>query len=63
MTDKPNIHLFKGAMPANEMAGELAERIMALLDEYSGRIPTATAIGVLAIVAAGLVAVQGMGDD
>lgn len=62
MTDKPNIHLFKGGMPANEMAGELAERIVALLDEYSGRIPTATAIGVLAIVAAGLV-LEGLGDD
>ena len=36
---------------AEDVTGELADRIKALVYEYSGRIPLAAAIGVLHLVA------------
>lgn len=39
-----------GGMPAHDLAGELSERIKSLVYEYAGKMPTATAIGVLEIV-------------
>ena len=36
---------------AEDVTGELADRIKALIYEYSGRIPLAAAIGVLHLVA------------
>ena len=41
---------------AEDVAGELAERIKALIYEYEGRITVAAAVGVLAIVQAELIA-------
>jgi hypothetical protein len=47
MTDK--VVFIGGGTPAHEVAGELAERIKALVYEYGGRMPLATAVGVLEI--------------
>ncbi len=38
--------------PGHEIAGEMAEKIKAVIYEYSGRVPLALAIGVLEIVKA-----------
>ena len=49
MTD---IRVLKGdGKRAEDVTGELADRIKALIYEYSGRIPLAAAIGVLHLVA------------
>jgi hypothetical protein len=49
MTD---IRIFKGdGKRAEDVTGELGDRIKALVYEYSGRIPLAAAIGVLHLVA------------
>lgn len=39
-----------GSSPTHALAGELAERMKDIIYEYSGRIPVATAVGVLEIV-------------
>jgi hypothetical protein len=49
MTD---IRVIKGdGKRAEDVTGELAERIKALIYEYSGRMPLAAAVGVLHLVA------------
>ena len=49
MTD---IRVLKGdGQRAEDVTGELADRIKALVYEYSGRMPLAAAIGVLHLVA------------
>ena len=49
MTD---IRIFKGdGKRAEDVTGELADRIKALVYEYSGRMPLAAAVGVLHLVA------------
>ena len=49
MTD---IRVFKGdGKRAEDVTGELGDRIKALIYEYDGRIPLAAAIGVLHLVA------------
>ena len=49
MTD---IRVLKGdGKRAEDVTGELADRIKALVYEYDGRIPLASAIGVLHLVA------------
>lgn len=46
-----NVTVFRGGgTPAHAIAGELAERVKALVYEYSDRIALATAVGVLDIV-------------
>ncbi len=52
MTD---IRVFKGdGKRAEDVTGELHDRIKALIYEYSGRMPLAAAIGVLYLVADGI---------
>ena len=47
-----DIRVLKGdGKRAEDVTGELADRIKALIYEYSGRIPLAAAIGVLHLVA------------
>ena len=59
MTDKPRFTVLHGnGQRAEDMTGELAERIKALVYEYEGRITLAAAVGVLHIVA-----VELMGDS
>ncbi len=49
MTD---IRIFKGdGKRAEDVTGELGDRIKALIYEYSGRMPLAAAVGVLHLVA------------
>jgi len=49
MTD---IRVFKGdGKRAEDVTGELGDRIKALVYEYSGRIPLAAVVGVLHLVA------------
>jgi len=49
MTD---IRIFKGdGERAEDVTGELGDRIKALVDEYSGRMTLSAAIGVLHLVA------------
>lgn len=49
MTD---IRVLKGdGKRAEDVTGELADRIKALIYEYSGRMPLAAAVGVLHLVA------------
>ena len=48
MTD---IRIIEGGKPSHEAAGELAERVKALVYEYADRMALATAIGVLHLVA------------
>ena len=50
VADVKNLRKIEGGrQPAHDAAGELAERIKALVYEYAGRMPTATAIGALEI--------------
>ena len=59
MTDKPRFTLLHGSgQRAEDMTGEMAERIKALVYEYEGRVTLAAAVGVLHIVA-----VELMGDS
>lgn len=45
------LKVFTGnSSPAHEVSGELSDRIKDVIYEYSGRMPLATAIGVLEIV-------------
>jgi hypothetical protein len=47
-----DIRIFKGdGKRAEDVTGELGDRIKALVYEYSGRIPLAAAVGVLHLVA------------
>ncbi len=39
-----------GGKRAEDLAGELSERIKSLVHEYDGRMALATAVGVLAVV-------------
>ena len=48
MTD---IRVLKGGKRAEDVTGELADRIKALIYEYDGRITLAAVIGVLHLVA------------
>ncbi len=54
MTDTPRFPVVRGQRP-EYVAGEMAERIKALIWEYENRVTLATAVGVLHIVAAELV--------
>lgn len=46
-----NVTVFRGGgTSTHALAGELAERMKALIYEYSDRMPLATAVGVLDIV-------------
>ena len=47
-----DIRIFKGdGKRAEDVTGELGDRIKALVYEYSGRMPLAAAVGVLYLVA------------
>ena len=47
-----DIRIFKGdGKRAEDVTGEMADRIKDLIYEYSGRIPLAAAVGVLHLVA------------
>ena len=47
-----DIRIFKGdGKRAEDVTGELGDRIKALIYEYSGRMPLAAAVGVLHLVA------------
>jgi len=51
VTDKPIFSVIPGSgQPSHDTCGELAERVKDLIYEYSGQLPLAAAIGVLAIV-------------
>jgi len=54
MTDTPRFAVVRGQRP-EDVAGEMAERIKALIWEYEDRTTLATAVGVLHIVAAELI--------
>ena len=54
MSDTPRFAVVRGQRP-EYVAGEMAERIKALIWEYEGRVTLATAVGVLHIVAAELI--------
>jgi len=54
MTDTPRFAIVQGQRP-EDVAGEMAERIKALIYEYDNRVTLATAVGVLHIVAAELI--------
>lgn len=59
MTDKPRFTVLHGSgQRAEDMTGEMAERIKGVVYEYEGRVTLAAAIGVLHIVA-----VELMGDS
>ena len=59
MTDGPQFTVvYGGGQRAEDLTGEMAERIKALVYEYENRMPVAAAIGVLHIVA-----VELMGDS
>jgi hypothetical protein len=45
----PDIRIIEGGKPSHEAAGELAERVKALVYEYADRMALATAIGALEI--------------
>lgn len=50
MVDATRLRVFQGAgQTAHETAGELSDRIKALVYEYADRIPLATAAGALDI--------------
>lgn len=50
--DMSDIRIFKGdGKRAEDVTGELGDRIKALIYEYSGRMPLAAAVGVLHLVA------------
>lgn len=52
MSDMPRFTVVRGsAQRAEDMTGEMAERIKALVYEYEGRVTLAAAVGVLHIVA------------
>lgn len=42
--------VLQGSGPGHELAGEMAERIEAVIYEYADRVPLALAVGVLEIV-------------
>jgi len=51
MTDKPPLSfVFGDGKRANDLTGEMAERVKAVVYEYTGRVSVAAAIGVLAIL-------------
>jgi hypothetical protein len=54
MSDTPRFALVKGQRP-EDVTGEMAERIKALIYEYENRTTLAAAIGVLHIVSAELI--------
>ena len=54
MSDTPRFAVVKGQRP-EDVAGEMAERIKALIYEYENRTTLAAAVGVLHIVAAELI--------
>lgn len=54
MTDTPRFAIVQGQRP-EDVSGEMAERIKALIYEYENRTTLAAAIGVLHIVAAELI--------
>ena len=59
MTDKPRFTVLHGSgQRAEDMTGEMAERIKDVIYEYEGRVTLAAAVGVLHIVA-----VELMGDS
>ena len=52
MTDTPRFTVVRGSgQRAEDMTGEMAERIRSLVYEYEGRVTLAAAVGVLHIVA------------
>jgi hypothetical protein len=52
MTDKPRFTMLHGSgQRAEDMTGEMAERIKDVIYEYEGRVTLAAAVGVLHIVA------------
>ena len=52
MTDTPRFTVVHGSgQRAEDMTGEMAERIRSLVYEYEGRVTLAAAVGVLHIVA------------
>ena len=56
MAEAPTFLVIPGSgQPSQDTCGELAERIKALVYEYSGQIPLAAAVGVLAIVQAEII--------
>lgn len=52
MTDEPRkfLAIAGSGRPAHDLTGEMAERIKDVVYEYSGKMPVASAIGVLEIV-------------
>jgi len=54
MTDTPRFAVVKGQRP-EDVTGEMADRIKALIWEYEDRTTMAAAVGVLHIVAAELI--------
>ena len=59
MTD---IRIIEGGKPSHEAAGELAERVKALVYEYADRMALATAIGALEIAKLEIVQDRHMDD-
>ena len=52
MTDKPRFTVLHGSgQRAEDMTGEMAERIKDVIYKYEGRVTLAAAVGVLHIVA------------
>ena len=45
-----NLVKLEGGQPVNQMSKELAEKLVAAVNEYADRIPLAAAIGVLSLV-------------